>query len=195
MKIYGQFESLGSTISLNWPIPRAMQNYFDILGLETGFALNEAQLEKAYFAAQRKTHPDLTIGKPEAERVEAFLKSQLVNEAYEALKSPLARAEHLLALQGIAVNSEEQKDVPAALLMEMMELRERLEEAAGEGVALAAVVAEIKQEADNCTKALTSAFAAADYTTAAAETVRMAYLGKAMEEAHMLIYRMKALHS
>lgn len=173
-------------------IAHVMQNYFDILGLPTGFTLDEKALEKAYFAAQRATHPDLAIGKPEAERVTAFLKSQLVNEAYEALKDPLKRAEHLLLLQGIAVNSEEQKDVPPALLMEMMELRERLEEAKDQGVALGIVVNEIKQQASAAHNALESSFAAGDHEMAAAETMRLAYLGRAMEEAHMLIYRLKA---
>lgn len=173
----------------------AMQNFFDILQLPTDFTLDEKVLEKAYFAAQRKTHPDLAIGKPEAERVEAFLKSQLVNEAYEALKHPLSRAEHLLALQGIFVNDENHKDVPPMLLMETMELRERLEEASASGVELAAVLGEIKSMAGDCQKAIASAFAAHDYDDAAHETTRFGYLIKALEEAHMLIYRLKAQHS
>ena len=169
-----------------------MQSYFDILGLPAAFTLDDKALEQAYFAAQRATHPDRFIGKPEAARVAAFEHSQRVNEAYEALKNPLTRAEHLLELQGIIVNGEDSKDVPPALLMEMMELRERLEEAAPQGAVLAGVISEIKQQAMDSQKALADAFAARDYETAKTETVRFAYLGKAMEEAHMLVYRLKA---
>lgn len=172
-----------------------MQNFFDILGLPADFALDEKTLEKAYFAAQRATHPDLAIGKPEAERVEAFLKSQLVNEAYETLKNPLSRAEHLLALQGIFINDDHHKDVSPTLLMEVMELRERLEEASGSGVELAAVLGELKAQAEDSKKAIASAFAAKDYPDAANETTRFGYLLKAVEEAHMLIYRLKAMHA
>ena len=169
-----------------------MQNFFDILGLPTDFALEDKALETAYFAAQRKTHPDLAIGKPEAERVEAFLKSQLVNEAYEALKNPLSRAEHLLALQNIFVNTDEQKDVSPALLMEIMELRERLEEASHSGVELNAVLTEMKQLATDSKQTIANAFTFKNYHVAAAETTRFGYLVKAIEEAHMHIYRLKA---
>lgn len=172
-----------------------MQNLFDILGLPTAYALDAAVLEKAYFAAQRKTHPDLAIGKPEAERVTAFLKSQLVNEAYETLKNPLSRAEHLLALNGIHVNTDDQKDVSPALLMEVMELRERLEEAASSGVELAAMLGELKADAKKGEQAMEDAFARADYPAAATEATRYQYLTKAIEEAHMLIYRLKAMHA
>jgi molecular chaperone HscB len=169
-----------------------MQNFFDIFGLSTDYALDPVALEKAYFAAQRATHPDLAVGKPEDERVEAFLKSQLVNEAYEVLKNPLSRAEHMLALKNIFVNDENHTKVPPELLMEMMELRERLQEASGSGVELNAVLGEIKSQATECGKTLTNAFTFNNTTVAAAETTRLAYLIKAIEEAHMLIYRLKA---
>lgn len=172
-----------------------MQNFFDILGLSTDFALDEKALEKAYFTAQRKTHPDLAVGKPEAERVEAFLKSQLVNEAYETLKNPLTRAEHMLALQNIFVNTDDQKDVSPAVLMEIMELRERLEEASSSGVTLNTVVTELKKLAGDSKETIGNAFTFKNYDAAAHETVRFGYLIKALEEAHMYIYRLKAQHA
>lgn len=174
------------------PYTAAVQNFFDILGLPTDFALEDKALETAYFTAQRKTHPDLAIGKPEAERVEAFLKSQLVNEAYEALKNPLSRAEHLLALQNIFVNTDDQKDISPAILMEIMELRERLEEAADSGVALSAMLAELKQLAAQSKETIANAFTFKNYKAAADETTRFAYLIKSLEEAHMYVYRLKA---
>lgn len=158
------------------------------------FALNLAQLEKAYFAAQRATHPDRFIGKPEAERVAAISRSTLVNDAYETLKNPLTRAEHLLELQGIDALADDAK-VPPTILMEMMELRERVMDAGQDGAALAGIVSEIKGLASANEKALGEAFAATDYARASHETIRLQYLGKAMEEAHMLIYRLKAAHA
>ena len=169
-----------------------MHNLFDILGLPASYTLDERALEQAYFAAQRATHPDRLIGKPEAERIAAFEQSQLVNDAYETLKDPLARAEHLLALRGVIVNADDSRDVPPMLLMEMMELRERLEESAQSGVALAGVVGEIKQQAGDSQRALATAFASDDLDAAAQETTRLAYVMKALEQAHMLIYRLKA---
>jgi molecular chaperone HscB len=171
-----------------------MHSLFDILGMPATFALDLVALEKAYFAAQRATHPDRFIGKPEAERVAAIGRSTLVNDAYETLKNPLTRAEHLLELQGIDALSDDAV-VPPVILMEMMDLRERVMVAGSDGAALAGMVSEIKALAAANEKALAEAFSASDYARATQETIRLQYLGKAMEEAHMLIYRLKAVHA
>lgn len=172
-----------------------MQNLYDILGLEAGFNVNLKSLEQAYFAAQRQSHPDRFVGKPEAERVEAIERSQLINEAYDTLKNPLRRAQHLLELQGIFMDEDANQNVPPALLMEMMELREAIHDAAGDGRALLAAVEDVKKHMAQCTVDLQAAFAAANYEEAEAETLRLAYLGKAMEEVHMLLYRVKAANA
>jgi molecular chaperone HscB len=150
-------------------------------------------LEQAYFTAQRACHPDRFVGKPEAERVAAISRSQLVNDAYETLKNPLTRAQHLLELQGIDALAEDGR-APAAVLAEMMDLRERIFDSGDDGAALAALVGEIRAMVAANSAALEAAFATSDYATATHETIRLQYLGKAMEEAHMLIYRLKARH-
>lgn len=170
-----------------------MQSLFDILGLPAAFELNLKTLEQAYFTAQRACHPDRFIGKPEADRLAAIGKSQLVNDAYETLKNPLTRAEHLLDLQGIHALSDDAK-VPPEILMEMMDLRERIFDAGSDGAELAAIVGEVKTLANENIKTLSAAFEAKDYVSATHETIRLQYLGKAMEEVHMLIYRLKANH-
>lgn len=170
-----------------------MQNLFELLGLAVDFRLDAKALEKAYFDAQRRWHPDRFIGKPEDVRLEAITQSQWANEAYETLKNPLYRAEHLLALQGLEPLGENAEASPA-ILMEMMELREQVADSASNGAALAAVVNDIKAQATATQNAMAEAFAAKDYARAAQETVRFHYLGKAMEEAHMYIYRLKAAH-
>ena len=168
-----------------------MQNLFEILRLTPTFVLDAKALEASYFAAQRLVHPDRLVGKPDAERVAAFGRAELVNDAYDMLKNPLTRAQHLLELQGIHPLAEDAV-APPALLMEMMELREQIADAAEQGTLLAALVADLKARAAATQQALAIAFASADYPTAAIETMRLHYLGKAMEEAHMLIYRLKA---
>ena len=171
-----------------------MQTLFDILGLQPAFSLDMKTLETAYFNAQRICHPDRFVGKPEAERIAAISRSQLVNDAYETLKNPLRRAEHLLEMQGIVALDDAMK-APPQLLMEMMELRESLEEAGNNGVHLAAALDDIKMRANITMKALEVQFSVADYAAAANETLRLHYLGKAAEEAHMLIYRLKSAHA
>lgn len=168
-----------------------MQNLFEILGLAPAFALDLKALEAAYFTAQRACHPDRFVGKGEAERLAAITASQLVNDAYETLKNPLTRAEHLLLLQGIDALADNAK-APPAILMEMMELRERVGDAGSDGAALKQVVEDIRALAKANEAALGEAFTAGDYARATHETLRLQYLGKAMEDAHMRIYRLKA---
>lgn len=171
-----------------------MQNLFEILALPAQFALNLKTLETAYFTAQRACHPDRFIGKPEAERMAAITRSQWVNEAYETLKNPLRRAEHLLELQGIFALSDD-AIAPPDLLMEMMELREHISDAAQDGAALMAALEEVKAQANAVLAELEQLFDAQDYAAATRETMHLHYLGKAVEEAHMLIYRLKAAHA
>lgn len=170
-----------------------MHNLFEILGLAPAFALDMKGLEQAYFTAQRACHPDRFVGKPEIERVTAITRSQLVNDAYDTLKNPLTRAEHLLALQNIHVLADDAK-APPEILMEMMELRERLADADRDGAALKQAVEEIRMLAKTNETVLSEAFEQKDYASAARETLRLQYLGKAMEDAHMRIYRLKAAH-
>ena len=170
-----------------------MTSYFELLALPQQFTVDLKALEQAYFSAQRATHPDRFVGRGEAERVAAISRSQRVNDAYDTLKNPLTRAEHLLELQGLDPLSDDTV-VPPEILAEMMDLRERIFDNGSNGATLAAIVSEIRTLASANEADLTSAFAHADYKRAMRETIRLQYLGKAMEEAHMLIYRLKASH-
>lgn len=183
----------GWTHPVNCRNTRGMQNLFEMLGITPSFSLNLKALEQAYFTAQRACHPDRFVGKPEAERIAAISRSQLVNDAYDTLKNPLTRAEHLLELQGIHPLADD-RTVPAEILDEMMELRERIFDNGEDGGALAVIIGEIKALAANNAAALEEAFGAQDYARATHETIRLQYLGKAMEEAHMMVYRLKAAH-
>ena len=169
-----------------------MLSFFDILGLPKSFALDEKALEKSYFDAQREVHPDRLIGKNDKERGEAIARSQLVNDAYDTLKNPLSRAGHLLELEGIDISDEENRHVPPPLLMEMMELRERIQDAGDDGRELLNLTEELKKTAQASVKDLARLFEGHQYEAAAAETTRLSYLGKALEEAYMLLYRYKA---
>lgn len=175
-------------------LPRlAVQNYFTLLAIPESFDLDIKALEKSYFDIQRAAHPDRQIGKSEQERIVAIEKSMDANEAYEALKNPLTRAEHLLALKGIHVNSESDTIKPRqSLLMEMMELREHISDSKDDGRALLQIVGDIRKIADEVTAALSEAFSAGDHEYAAQCTIHLHYLGKAAEEAHMYLYRIKA---
>lgn len=69
---------------------------FALLGLQKKYDLDMDLLEKAYFTAQKETHPDRFISASSEEKAQASKRSADINQAYLILKDPLRRAELLL---------------------------------------------------------------------------------------------------
>jgi molecular chaperone HscB len=152
-------------------------NYFELFGLGSPrFGLDLAQVEKRYFELQRELHPDRVSA---SERPAAIQKSADVNQGYHVLKSPLKRAQHLLALHGIHVNTDNDTVKPdTALLTEIMDLRERL--AADESI-----IGDLETREKETLEALGNAFNAEDHSRAASLTIRLNYLFKLLQDARM----------
>lgn len=105
-----------------------MAHPFEILGLAPSFALDPSVLEQRQRELNRALHPDRHAGKSPAERRQALSRAMDINLAYRTLRDPASRAEALFALLG-APSTRESTISDPALLMEMMEQREALEEA------------------------------------------------------------------
>jgi molecular chaperone HscB len=105
-----------------------MSDHFARLGLPRRFAIDASELERQYLARSRAVHPDFHTGGPTADLAASTELSAAMNEAYTSLRDPFARAEYLLALMG-GPSAADQKKMPAAFLMEMLEAREQVEEA------------------------------------------------------------------
>ncbi len=99
---------------------------FGLLGLPARFDLDPAVIERAFFDRSKELHPDRFASAPAAERVAALSRSRALNDAYQTLKKPVARAEYLLSRAGVTIGANEQ--VEPELLMEVLELREELAE-------------------------------------------------------------------
>jgi molecular chaperone HscB len=106
-----------------------MQNHFDLFGLPPAFSLEKDLLEKAYRDIQSRVHPDRFASAGDAERRASLQWTTRVNEAFQILKNPVARAKHLLELHGVDVAFETNTAMPGDFLMQQMALREALEEA------------------------------------------------------------------
>jgi len=102
-------------------------NPFALLGLDARYDLDPQVIEAAFFERTRELHPDRHANAPAAERVAVLARSRALNDAYQIVKRPVARAEHLLASAGVTIGDNEQLD--PAFLMEILELREELAEA------------------------------------------------------------------
>ncbi len=173
-----------------------IQNYFTLLGLEPRFDVDVAALHNAYVTMQQQTHPDRMLGKSDKERAKAIQLSMDANQAYETLKDPLTRAQHLLKLQGIIVNADGEDTLKPsqALLMESMEIREQLAQADSE-IEIARASSDLKKAGRECEARLSACFVREAYEEAAEETIRLRYLGKALEEAMVRHYQLKAVVS
>lgn len=103
-----------------------MPTPFEVLGVPVRFDLDEGELHRRFIAASAEHHPDRYTDA--LEQADAAARSAEINAAYRALKDPEARANAVLAALGGSAK-EDDKSLPADLLAEMMEVRERLEEA------------------------------------------------------------------
>lgn len=106
-----------------------MQSHFELFGIEPGFALDRAALDRAYREIQGRIHPDRFAHAGEAERRASMQWTTRVNEAYRVLQDPLERARHLLELNGVDVAFETNTVMPTEFLERQMTLRESLEAA------------------------------------------------------------------
>jgi molecular chaperone HscB len=122
------------------PLAATIQNAFDLLGLPPRFELDAEDLRRVFLKRSREVHPDRFVASPPAERAAAERRSAHLNDAYETLRDPLRRAEHLLALAG-GPNSTQERTVPQAVLTETLVLREEIDDAqsAGDAARLAAL--------------------------------------------------------
>jgi molecular chaperone HscB len=122
------------------------QNHFELFGLQPRFHLELAELEQAYRGMQSRVHPDKFVHGSDAERRASMQSSTQVNEAYRTLKSPLARARYLLALHQVDLQSENNTAMPPQFLLEQMQWREAVEEAADRPHELAALASRLGRE-------------------------------------------------
>lgn len=87
-------------------------------------------LDRRFRELSRQFHPDYFYNAPPAQRRASLERSSYLNDAYRTLKQPIARAEYLLRLEGMAPQDERDASarVPASLLEEVFALNEELDD-------------------------------------------------------------------
>jgi molecular chaperone HscB len=117
-------------------------DFFTLFDLPRHLHIDLAALEKAFYAQSRRLHPDRFASRPVEEQEAALAASSQLNDAYRTLRSPIARTEYLLSLEGIqleeqsraatdaakATGTEKKQVAPPDLLEEAFELNMALEE-------------------------------------------------------------------
>ncbi|MCZ6599084.1 MAG: Fe-S protein assembly co-chaperone HscB [Planctomycetota bacterium] len=101
---------------------------FQALGVSMGYELDAEVLRKHLLALQRRMHPDF-FGDAEPEvRARAERSTAELNSAYEILADDRRRADWLVKSRG-GPDEEQERQMPQAFLMEVLEWNETLEAA------------------------------------------------------------------
>jgi molecular chaperone HscB len=159
---------------------------FALFGIAPRFDLDPAALEARFRERSRELHPDrLPVDAPASERAQAMIRTRALNDAYQILKRPERRAEHLLAKAGLTIGDHERID--PAFLGEVLEAREELSEAraAGRLEVIERLETAMKARRDALVAALTPLFAAGDQAslaTAKQHLITLRYVGRYLEE-------------
>src|SRR5215212_2134647 len=105
-------------------------DYFAFFGLPRALTIDAQDLERRFRELSRKFHPDYYYNASPTERLASLERSSYLNDAYRALKNPVSRIEHLLAIEGLPPAKSEAgtAKVPPALLEEVFALNEELDE-------------------------------------------------------------------
>jgi molecular chaperone HscB len=147
---------------------------FALFGLQPAYALDAAALDARFRQLQSQVHPDRYARADAALQRLAMQASVRVNEAYQTLKAPLARAASLCELRGVPVEAQRHLPMPRDFLERQLAWREALAEMQGDEAALERLAAEVRAERRALHDALAAAFEAGDAASLrrAAELVR-----------------------
>ena len=102
-------------------------NYFELYDLPVQFKLDPSALKLRYIELSKRLHPDLhTLSSPE-NQLYMLEQSTKNNKAYGTLKDDLERTRYILQLHNL-IEDEEQFNMPATFLGEVMDLNETVAE-------------------------------------------------------------------
>jgi len=119
-------------------------NYFEVFELKPLLGIDLKALERKFHDLSRQYHPDYFTTASAEEKSRALRMTALLNDAYRTLRHPTRRVEYLLSLYGLKADGSK---VPQALLMEVFEINEQLEEVKAGGASKEQVDA-LKREID-----------------------------------------------
>jgi molecular chaperone HscB len=165
------------------------KNYFELFGLPVDYSVDTEALAAHYRELQGIIHPDRYANASEQERRLSLQAASLVNQAYETLKDPIARASYLLTLHGVDLAAQQETTQDMDFLMEQMELREELADIRSQPDPYAAILelsGRINKEIKRLVEQMASQFESVAPTqlAAALETLRkMRFLQKLRAEA------------
>ncbi|KDQ30792.1 hypothetical protein PLEOSDRAFT_61156 [Pleurotus ostreatus PC15] len=160
-------------------------SYHELLGLPADtnpFAIDTAALKSNFRRAQQVCHPDSWASKGEGKQDLAHSLSSLVNNAYQRLLKPLARAEYILERNGHPMSEEDKLD-DMIFISEVMEAREEIENA-DNPVLIQAIREENRGKISDIIDEIETLIEAKDWAAVKEATIRLKYLEGIERAAH-----------
>jgi molecular chaperone HscB len=123
--------------------PPQPADFFSFFGLPHKLNIDDANLQREFYALSRKLHPDVFVRASQLEQNWSLEKSSQLNDAYRTLRDPVSRTEYLLRKEGVQLDEQsklatekarsagtpKRQLVPPDMLEEVFELNLQLEEA------------------------------------------------------------------
>ena len=173
-------------------------NYFSLLGVAQSFSIDVDDLDDRFKRLQREVHPDLFGTRSKQEQTLSNSASSSVNIAYRVLRNPSTRAQYLLQLHGVDAIGETAgsggKFVDAALLGEIMDAREAIEDPTTSSESLGEMSRRTTSAIDDCMAHIAASFEAGNVAGAAKATVALQYYTKLRVEIDERLERDKLAH-
>lgn len=167
-------------------------NYFEMLGLPQAFHIDEQVLEDQYRNLQSILHPDRYANASNYERRMAAEKSSDINQAYNTLKSPSIRAQHLLEIQGVDCRQDDKTMSDPEFLMDMLQIEDAIQDACQQSLykeaneSLAKVAARTSEAQDK----FNEAWQERQMEEALDLVVKMQFLNKIYQRNHLLVQQL-----
>lgn len=100
-----------------------MENYFSLFEIPVSLRPDAAEVKKKFYQLSKQYHPDRVAQTDESAKAAVLQKAAMINDAYKTLSDVDKTMAYVLRLYQL-LEEEEKYELPAAFLMEMMELNE-----------------------------------------------------------------------
>lgn len=100
-----------------------MENYFSLFEIPLSLRPDAAEVKKKFYQLSKQYHPDRVAQTDEIAKAAILQKAAMVNDAYKTLTNADKVMAYVLHLHHL-LEEDEKYELPAAFLMEMMELNE-----------------------------------------------------------------------
>lgn len=170
------------------------KNYFELFDLPAQYRLNASDLDRRYQELQKQTHPDRYSAEGEHSQRLALQAASYVNSAYTTLSDPMARAIYLLECDGIDMQAHSHA-LPADFLAEQIHLRERLERAADNHVALEKLLLDLRAESKLLLRQLSDQLDIHCHDKSILSVQKLQFIKKIQEQTEAVLFELELKNS